>query len=325
MAAAAQSYPTPIYPPRCAIADKISWLSNSTVFNVTDGVHPRCVSVVMDSIDEAQSIFAPECAQSLLIRAPQGRSKFPILFVFHSSGGNAGTFGQQSEGATGRTWGDVASIHGFAAVGCEALQFTPQPALPFADGSGPPAPASLLDDSDRWDRSGGRWDGGQWLIPEVQNDTTGLVCPVSHPDLRYLVNAIEALGAYRNGTVFDTSRLFFTGQSMGSAMALWAAQCLHQLMPDSVSAFATMGTGLKVKGDGLDFPIDNYAPLVGPESEEPPEEPPMWAECAECKYFPAPVHRTTGLKACVADEMGDDAMPSLVNSSLALHRAWTAA
>ena len=51
---AAAQYPLPIYPPRCGIADKISWLANSTVLNVTDGVHPRCVSVVMDSIDEAR-------------------------------------------------------------------------------------------------------------------------------------------------------------------------------------------------------------------------------------------------------------------------------
>ena len=91
----------------------------------------------------------------------------------------------------------------------------------------------------------------------------------------------------------DTSRLFFTGCSMGSALTVWAAQCFHKSTPSAVTAFGTQSTGLKVKGDGLSFPPDNYDPGY------------KWGECPTCKYFPAPVVKTSGLKACINDQTGD--------------------
>ena len=60
---------------------------------------------------------------------------------------------------------------------------------------------------------------------------------------------------------------------------------------------------------------------------DPPRQRPRgpvrsWGECPACQYFPAPVHKTSGLKACVVDQTGD---PPFYNSSLALHEGWLAA
>jgi len=159
-----------------------------------------------------------------------------------------------------------------------------------------------------WGASVGGWHGGQWLIPEVQNDTTGLVCPADNPDVAYIAAALDALEAH--GSI-DTSRVFFTGCSMGGAMTGWISQCFKQRLPSAVTAFATQSTGLKVKGDGLTFPPDNYQ-----------TDGTTWGECSLCRYFPAPVVPTSGLKACVVDQSGD---PNFYQSSLALHSAWAAA
>jgi len=188
--------------------------------------------------------------------------------------------------------------------------------------------------------AGGGWNGGQWIIPEVQNDTTGPPAPLwlhrpalptspsdevrararahtgltclydINPDLAYLKAAVEQMGALTlasGGAAVDTSRLFFTGCSMGSALTVWAAQCFHKLTPAHVTAFASQSTGLKIKGDGLTFPPDNYRPRY------------PWGECPTCKYFPAPVVKTSGLKACVTDQTSD---PNFYGSSVALDKAW---
>merc|ERR1719198_2049774 len=97
---------------------------------------------------------------------------------------------------------------------------------------------------------------------------------------------------------------------MGSAVTIWYAQCLHALAPTVLTAFSTQSTGLKVKGDGLNFPADNYAPSYG------------WGECPECEYFPAPVVKTDGLKACITDQTEDG---DFYLSSLALNETWRAA
>ena len=324
------------------------------MLNLTDGLHDRCLSVLL----------------------PDSPKKLPILFDFHGAGGNAANYGRNTDVSTGRSWGDIAAIHGFAVVGGEALQFSsPNPPGPspvpanckacFADhgcSTGPScvpcckryqgACAGICGDEkvpfraavaavcggvvnqtegtagteatgteplEPWSSSatsGGNWHGGQWIIPEVQNDTTGLVCSDANPDWSYIKRAIELLEAHGGGATFDTSRVFFTGCSMGSAMTGWVAQCMHQLTPTAISAFATQSTGLKVKGDGLTFPPDNYA--TGGVT---------WGECAECKYFPAPVTATEGLKACVVDQSSDGfgGTVDFYKSSLALHKAWMSA
>lgn len=128
-------------------------------------------------------------------------------------------------------------------------------------------------------------------------------------DLVYIKNVITALDNIGGGKVFDTDRIFFAGCSMGSAYTVWLAQCYHELRPTAVTAFATQSTGLKVKGDGLHFPTDNYNPQYG------------WGECPDCKFFPAPVKPTAGLKACVVDQTGDN---DFYKSSLALQKTWAA-
>ena len=157
----------------------------------------------------------------------------------------------------------------------------------------------------------GGWNGGQWLIPEIQTDASGLACdPSRFQDAAYILNATAALAAYNGGRTFNTSATFFTVCSMGSAMAIWSAQCAHALEPSAVSAFASQSTGLKTKGDGLTFPPDNYQPQYS------------WGECPQCEYFPAPVVQTRGLKACIVDQYGDR---DFYYSSLALNRTWRAA
>jgi len=166
--------------------------------------------------------------------------------------------------------------------------------------------------------TGEAWRGGQWLVPEVQNETTGIVCDWASGDLAYISSAVKAMevvggdgsAVESDGRLLDSSRLFFTGCSMGSAFTVWASQCYHKLQPSAVSAFGTQSTGLKVKGDGLEFPNDNYDTAYG------------WGECPTCKYFPAPVVKTSGLKACVADQTDDS---PFYESSKALDKAWKAA
>ena len=148
------------------------------------------------------------------------------------------------------------------------------------------------------------WNGGQWLIPEIQTDETGIKCDVqTERDAAYIVNAIKSL-EYLG---VNTSAIFFTGCSMGSAMTVWIAQCMHKRTPAAVSAFASQSTGLKVKGDGLRLPPDNYNPQYS------------WGECPKCEYFPSPVVKTDGLKACVVDQYNDF---DFYKSSLQLNRTW---
>jgi len=273
----------------------------------------------------------------------------PVLFDFHGSGGNAHDYPHPAD-STGSSWADIALAHGFAVVGGEALQFSAPPSpspVPsdcvkcFTDAGcdagadctdccrksqsrcaatcGPehvPFPSAMAavcrgDGHDRSDGGGFSWHGGQWLIPEVQNETTGIVC--DSLDLTYVESMISALKLLR---IFDTSRVFFTGCSMGSAMTGWVAQCMHRSTPAAVTAFATQSTGLKIKGDGLSFPPDNYDGGAT-----------TWGECDECKWFPAPVVRTEGLKACVVDQTEDGfgGTVDFYESSLALHAAWKAA
>ena len=77
----------------------------------------------------------------------------------------------------------------------------------------------------------GNWHGGQWLIPEIQTDATGIVCNwATNPELRYINAALAALeshGAAGGGRLFDLDTLFFTGCSMGSALTVWLAQCMQ--------------------------------------------------------------------------------------------------
>lgn len=330
--------PTPSAP-SCSINSDAGSMQATKVFNFKAGGYDRCTALLVP----------PNAGKSL-----------PILFVAHGAGGNAHGFPKMKDQAGGNTWGDVALKHGFAVVGVEALQFStspspPSPPSPPAPPGPPGTPAPVAADcvqcfvdagckagatcdscckaqqqncaqtcmknrvpfsdaeaavcgSANLSETEASWHGGQWLLPEVQNDTTGIVCDATNAEIAYFTAAIDALKNY-DGATLDTSRIFFTGCSMGSALTVWAAQCFHAQMPTAVTAFGTQSTGLKVKGDGLRFPPDNYDSSY------------TWGECPTCKYFPAPVVKTSGLKACINDQTGDG---DFYKSSLALDAAWKA-
>ena len=271
-------YPTPL-PPRCSLDPSVHAAQpESTVLHISDGLHTRCLAVVI----------------------PSGVPKpMPVLLDFHGAGGNARRYGGRTD-ALGTTLADLAAKHGFGVVGGEALQFGP------ASGE---EKEEAEEEVDAGAEGLGGWEGGQWLLPEKQTDASGLLCKESgSPDHSYIASALAALSAYDDTRTFNTSAVFITGCSMGSAMAMWIAQCLHREMPVHVSAFASQSTGLKIKGDTLTFPPDNYQPQYG------------WGECPGCQYFPAPVVRTRGLKACIVDQYED--VTSFYRSSLQLNATW---
>jgi len=203
----------------------------------------------------------------------------------------------------GTSWVSLADAHGFVYVGGEAIQWTTG------------RDALLLVEEREWSPSPSHpvWHGGQWLLPEVQTDATSIVCdweralPADHGglELAYIQAAVDRLGTMG----FDTTRVFFTGCSMGSALTVWLAQCYHQKYPTDTTAFGSQSTGLKEKGDGINLPRDDYDPDY------------QWGECPNCQYFPAPAVKTDGLKACVVDQTGDN---GYYLSSLALHKKWAA-
>ena len=315
-------------------------LSQSRVIEVSDGTNNRCASVVIPDVDEADQ-------------------KLPILFDFHGAGGNAANYPGNKSGLEGSSWADIAADGQFALVGGEALQFTnddrrlqdikvtPDCVECFVDAgclkdmekcsdcmdknrdncarSCMPAPFPYAkeaicgkqeDEEDKYredkedeDDIARAWIGGLWQIPEVQNDETGIVCDwENNVDLLYITAVLEELETMEDSDgnlLFDTDRVFVTGCSMGSAFTIFVTQCLHQQNPDRVSAFATLGTGLKVKGDGNNFPGDA-------------------GECDDCKYFPAPVVPTEGLKLCIdnGDRDPSEQDPYFYRSQLALEQAW---
>jgi len=185
------------------------------------------------------------------------KAPMAVLFWFHGAGGNAAHCGNQKLAS-------LAEDGGFALVCGEALQDV------FGH-------------------------GGQWNIPEIITDATGTPCGDSDSlDVTYLKNAIAHFAA--SPQKYDTSRVFTSGCSMGSAFSGYAGNCLKQSMPQNISAFATHSTGLKVKGDGTKLPRDNYDPEY------------TWGECPKCQYFPfKPVAYTDhlGMKACIFDNTGD--------------------
>merc|ERR1719189_2998764 len=113
---------------------------------------------------------------------------------------------------------------------------------------------------------------------------------------------------------FDTSRIFTSGCSLGSAFSQFAGVCLKKA-GFGVSAFATHSTGLKVKGDGLNWPRCWHNSRY------------QWSECPTCKYFPQRPqswsgrgHRSGPLKACIFDNYGDG---DFYKSSQVLADTWT--
>jgi len=213
-------------------------------------------------------------------------SSVPVLFWFHGAGGNARFCGGEAS-PDGSSLAALAAAHGFGLVCGEAVQYnTP------------------------------REHGGQWLIPEVATDTAGTNCSATQPEMAYIVGVLASLGHATDPPV-NVSRLYTAGCSMGSAFSIYSATCLATTTPGVIAAFATHSTGLKVKGDGNNFPPDNYNPQYG------------WGECPACQYFPAAVapRVARGLKACVFDSFQDPNPnePFFFRSSQQLVARWAAA
>lgn len=224
------------------------------------------------------------------ITPPNPSKPVPVLFFAHGSGGNAANCEGRPD-LTGKTWADIASEHGFAFVCGEALQYTA-----INDVTGAPL------------------HGGLWEIPEVFTNSTGQKCNDSDSfDNTYMDALIAELD--KQPTVYDTSKFFVTGCSMGSAFTVWQGPCLHSKNPTHVTAFASHSTGLKIKGDGLKFPPDTYNSQY------------EWGECPECEYWPNHIEKFDGLKACVFDNTADPSTqdPYFYTSSKQLVSHWAAA
>jgi len=191
-------------------------------------------------------------ARCMSVITPSSAPKpMPVVFWFHGSGGNAGHCGSNSQMVA------LAESTGFAYVCGEATQNV------FGN-------------------------GGQWNIPAEINDNTGTPCQTSDSvEIGYINAAISHFA--QSPQTYDTSRIYTSGCSMGSAFSGYIGNCLKQAKPTQISAFATHSTGLKVKGDGNRLPEN-------------------WGECTNCKYWPfAPrsYTDTLGLKACIFDNTGD--------------------
>lgn len=160
----------------------------------------------------------------------------------------------------------------------------------------------------------GGW-GGYWSLPEIVTADVGNVCNYSNPyapggaDLHYIMELLERFD--QEPAIYDTSRLFFAGCSMGSHFSMYVSTCIKQKYPQRVSAFATHSSGLKIKGDGLVFPSDLYHPDY------------QWGECPDCEFAPIRPENfddSIGLKACIFDNTGD--LPDFYWSSINLAETW---
>lgn len=206
----------------------------------------------------------------------------PVLFWFHAAGG-------QANRPQCMHWSQMGLQKKFAVVCAEALQGV------FSRG------------------------GGFWSLPEVVTDDTGNKCNYNRSaitrepgdiDMQYVMTIIDEL--QRQPRVYDLTRLFFAGCSMGSHFTMYVSNCIKQEYPKSVSAFATHSSGLKVRGDGLEFPFDVYNPEY------------RWGECPGCQYAPIKprrFHDPLGLKACVFDNTGDSS--DFYWSSVNLAEEWS--
>jgi len=199
-----------------------------------------------------------------VITPSSAKKPMPILWWFHGSGGNAAHCGDSKLVS-------IAESVGFAFICGEATQDV------FGH-------------------------GGQWNIPAKITDKTGTPCSDSDSvEVGYMKNALAELA--KTPDTYDTTRVFTSGCSMGSAFSGYIGNCLKKWEPQHISAFATHSTGLKVKGDGTHLPEN-------------------WGECTGCQYWPfAPVkyNDTLGLKACVFDNTGDG---DFYKTSLYLSKEW---
>lgn len=280
------------------LRQKVTWSQGSVVDEVTDSTadkaaikqrhkmrppnwleanRPACSTVTPHS--KVLTFGAGTWARCATVTVPpESHGPMPIFFWFHAAGGDS-TKPQCAR------FSELGLTQKFIVVCAEALQGV------FRGG------------------------GGYWSLPEIVTDGTGNECNHTNPhapggaDLSYMLAMLEKFE--HEPKIYDVSRLFFAGCSMGSHFSMYVSTCIKQKYPQRVSAFATHSSGLKVKGDGLSFPTDMYDPEFG------------WGECPNCQYAPIKPQKfddTLGLKACIFDNTGD--LPDFYWSSINLAEEW---
>lgn len=140
---------------------------------------------------------------------PPSSKPLHVLFWFHGAGGNAKDCGAQMRDVeNGMTLGEYAEKYNFALICGEALQNI------FGK-------------------------GGQWTIPEIQTKSTGTKCELGDsPDAAYMRAVVAELEAHEK--LFNMSKLFTSGCSMGSAFSEYSGNCMNAWYGSNrVPAFAT--------------------------------------------------------------------------------------
>eukprot|EP00948_MAST-09A_sp_MAST-9A-sp1_P000364 g364.t1 len=249
---------------------------------VGDGTYRRCYTTYSPPV---------KAVKNSTNRTLRGNISKPILFWFHGAGGNAMECGMEQDTDRGFTLQDYADRYGFHLICAEALQ-------------------------NKWG------DGGRWAIPDKQSNRTGPVCQIETEEKRKMIHGnqldliyVRNIIATLDPKVFDTSRIFTAGHSMGSGFSFYIATCMHKWFSDDqrIFAFATHATGLKTKGDNLAFPPSNYGNY-------------SWGECddKDCEYFPTVPVPSKKLKACIFDNFEDPSAkdPFFFKSSKVLEETW---
>ena len=212
-----------------------------------------------------------------------------VLLYHHGAGGSASDCGHDKS-IYGRSMWEAVARHGFALVCTEALQYS----------------------SSSWPLPG--MHGGLWHLQDNVTSATGNKCgPDYGPtapgydlrDIRYLHAVVASL--QRQPELYDSSRLFIHGCSMGAMFSSYSAQCLHEAYGGALTAWSVTGSGLKSYGDGTVLPGDP-------------------AECPGCyfPFWPGDAPASPPLKACVFDNEDDviRIATGLVETSKELNRTW---
>ena len=213
-----------------------------------------------------------------------------VLLFHHGAGSNAEDCGNYAS-VTGEPMWAVVARHGFALVCTEAIQYENSP----------------------WPLPG--MSGGLWHLQDNVTAATGNKCgPDYGPtvpgydlrDITYLHAVVSSL--QEQPDLYDTSRLFLFGCSMGAMFSSYSAQCLHETYGGALTAWSVISSGLKSYGDGTIMPGDP-------------------AECPGCyfPFWPGDAPASPPLKACVFDNKDDDISiaKNLLETSYELNRTWT--
>ena len=140
-----------------------------------------------------------------------------------------------------------------------------------------------------------------WSLPMRMGDESGTPCADSDSrELVYLRSVFEWLDARPER--FNTSQIYFGGESAGALAALYLTTCLHANgSPWKPKALWTHSSGLKIQGDGLLMQATPRMPWF------------THGECPGCDFFPivlSDAHAAPVAKACIFDSVSAAHRPS---------------